>query len=1299
MDVISKQFMEEYDRGLKQNALVPLDGKVDQLDRTVVKQVRVGTTSYSPENGVVTLPEGGGSGTVTGIKVGQNGTKMEPDENGVVQIPKYTENAAPNVQADWNQTDNTKDDYIKNKPTIPSGDVFLTSGCLLDTVDNYTTDDHIGQWSQQNIKGSAFLYDIGNANNVYYSASGNHIPNGIRLLWYDKNLFLIGKTDYGIQSEYSVPTGAVYVSFVLYYNMTEIGHIEEGLPNISFSFLGNGKIYISKDLKYPYAEPGSYNVNLDDYSESYIEGDASSANYGKFFTDGRGKGICIPYSLFKDYDYVEIKQPSSAKGGISRIHFLKNEPKANGEEVVYSSYYSTNAVISRGNNTIFYKISDDTRYIIIYAFYGNSDRRPERIVLRTSESLSLDNMSKWDERNETVIRNPNQYQIKILHFNIGNYSNGGSETSISDSNYTAKKNSWQAFINKYKDYNIYINEWNDVFAKLSSGNVYAGPELWNYGYSYHSYVRCNDTDELGCVPANTQVAHKVGVLTSLAGMHLVGDDYDYYSMPKPYIIYRHYIGGGSLYIFHTHLPTRLSDAQTRTVFAEIVNIMSGYSNAVICGDFNNKNNPSSMDVFRNAGYTVANNNDYTYPYSSASGWILDWFAYKGSFTNVSFKVCKDAVDSGYSDGDINHMLSDHWPIALTLNYTGLSIVPAVKGAYRFNPTTNLPEWHNGQGWISGGGGGGGGNYLPLAGGMMTGNIGYQGTMANSEMIKFIDNTSDAYGNGVAIGGGGATIIGGGESSDVMASQLGGGAERMLIGNDGSIEFYSNLQDGWNSRKTMVFGADGKLDVGGQLKTTTFLASHNAVGTDGTAGWVGIADIKVTSAWASQPLKFRVSQRGRSGGVITLRFTSSASAADTGISEFSYTGEIVAARIVRNGTVFSLYIQKSEAYDSIAISLVDMGSYANIRLTVTWTDTLSTADPGGTAATLVVDNNIVIQNKYKETALMSTLLHWGYEDFKVDNKISLLHFSDIHGYIPNLRRIVEYYEYYNDYLDAAIHTGDSVGNVITDGSAFDYVPSAKNILNVPGNHEARLSTSDDDYYGTEKQVYDKIFKDYIGNWGVVQPQNAAILGKCYYYKDIRNFRLIVIDSVHWHTGGNAHITDDASVQKAWFQEVLADAKANSKMVICALHYPPVNGLDVIDGVKGFNEYGVSGTAVIGDGWYAQDEIFSCVDTFINSGGKFMGWLAGHTHGDYIGFVHGHNNQIMIIVGTAGSTSGTNKNVMGTTSQDRFNIITFSCLSSSEIFIKILRVGNDKDMYNRSKVILSYDLIRKRVIEVE
>jgi hypothetical protein len=37
------------------------------------------------------------------------------------------EGAEVNVQADWNQTDSTADDYIKNKPNIPAETVAITN--------------------------------------------------------------------------------------------------------------------------------------------------------------------------------------------------------------------------------------------------------------------------------------------------------------------------------------------------------------------------------------------------------------------------------------------------------------------------------------------------------------------------------------------------------------------------------------------------------------------------------------------------------------------------------------------------------------------------------------------------------------------------------------------------------------------------------------------------------------------------------------------------------------------------------------------------------------------------------------------------------------------------------------------------------------------------------------------------------------------------------------------------------------------------------------------------------------------
>lgn len=115
------------------------------------------------------------------------------------------------------------------------------------------------------------------------------------------------------------------------------------------------------------------------------------------------------------------------------------------------------------------------------------------------------------------------------------------------------------------------------------------------------------------------------------------------------------------------------------------------------------------------------------------------------------------------------------------------------------------------------------SYLPLSGGTMTGkltmkaSIAFAGTKATNDMIVFIDNTADTYGNGIAIGGGGQTIIGGGESAAAMKAQAGNaGAETMWIGNDGNIEFYPNLQSGWS------YGKKSYLDTNGDFYVNRYL---------------------------------------------------------------------------------------------------------------------------------------------------------------------------------------------------------------------------------------------------------------------------------------------------------------------------------------------------------------------------------------------------------------------------------------------------------------------------------------------
>jgi hypothetical protein len=100
-------------------------------------------------------------------------------------------------------------------------------------------------------------------------------------------------------------------------------------------------------------------------------------------------------------------------------------------------------------------------------------------------------------------------------------------------------------------------------------------------------------------------------------------------------------------------------------------------------------------------------------------------------------------------------------------------------------------------------------YLKLSGGAMTGNIRYKGSKNTFDMITFVDNNADTYGNGICIGGGGLTIIGGGESaSEALKQHTYGGDENMIVANDVAIDFFSNVQNGWNSRKVGSFDTSG-----------------------------------------------------------------------------------------------------------------------------------------------------------------------------------------------------------------------------------------------------------------------------------------------------------------------------------------------------------------------------------------------------------------------------------------------------------------------------------------------------------
>ena len=301
-------------------------------------------------------------------------------------------------------------------------------------------------------------------------------------------------------------------------------------------------------------------------------------------------------------------------------------------------------------------------------------------------------------------------------------------------------------------------------------------------------------------------------------------------------------------------------------------------------------------------------------------------------------------------------------------------------------------------------------------------------------------------------------------------------------------------------------------------------------------------------------------------------------------------------------------------------------------------------------------------------------------------LSILYFSDIHGNEGNLRRLIQFYNYWNNtlttgvWIDAILSGGDNVQTYQYDG-AFDFwseVTGAENILNTVGNHDA-MSNAALTTYADKVDVYDTEFAPFISNWGVTQPSDAATNGLMYYYKDFatQKIRLVVLDCMYW--------TAD---QLTWFEGVLADAKTNGYSVVGCAHYP-IGYTTPIDCNFLSMDYNPTGGARLSNP-------IAAVDSFIANGGEFICWLSGHTHADGFGTVTDHAGQLNIIIDTACSGNSAAQDaasIVGSRSQDCFNIIGFDTYSK---LIKLVRIGRDYDRHLRHVGEMCVDYSTKQVL---
>lgn len=322
---------------------------------------------------------------------------------------------------------------------------------------------------------------------------------------------------------------------------------------------------------------------------------------------------------------------------------------------------------------------------------------------------------------------------------------------------------------------------------------------------------------------------------------------------------------------------------------------------------------------------------------------------------------------------------------------------------------------------------------------------------------------------------------------------------------------------------------------------------------------------------------------------------------------------------------------------------------------------------------VIANNLGIQDKINQAN------HYRRNNTK---PLCLAHISDLHLDKIRLQRFTNFINNIKN-IDDAICTGDMTNNYSDGMTYWDSVSGTERILTCIGNHDGLANHNVDWYSGqcTMLEAYNKFINPYISNWNVTHD-----VGKTYYYKDYNSekIRLIVLDSMRSGT--------DATNQNTWLESVLSSAKSKGYSVVCATHcVPQTSKVNYIDcsfnsiNLKYEDEYDTCVTNTI----YQQT-----VQNFIDDDGKFITWICGHTHVDFVYTTSEFPNQLWIVVACGLLSNNFDiDRTDGTKNQDAFNILTFD--TNTEL-VKVIRVGADRDISMRHLGTMSIDYNTHSVI---
>ena len=367
-------------------------------------------------------------------------------------------------------------------------------------------------------------------------------------------------------------------------------------------------------------------------------------------------------------------------------------------------------------------------------------------------------------------------------------------------------------------------------------------------------------------------------------------------------------------------------------------------------------------------------------------------------------------------------------------------------------------------------------------------------------------------------------------------------------------------------------------------------------------------------------------------------------------------------------------------------------------------------------------------------------------------LTLLHFSDIHGDSIAAGTIQKFYNAHSSQIDDMVQTGDTVyyyWNSENQGYQWFQNIGLPNALFVIGNHDGaednnangwKEGSADWDYKGKEWD-FDTYFADYISSRGITPPTgyddpNSPYYKALYWHKDYASakVRVIGLDCMHFNDGVRYTSNDQETWLAAKLQETLTSGNAAYGFsVVFLCHYPlddysgnnetwndtthkftynkNENGGHVMQrstGVAVALHSGSSFTAEAkfsmrnrvgsaGAGNYSKGDnnpIADVIQSWINAGGKYVVWLSGHTHTEYMYYPEKYPNMLCMGIPQAGNTRG-NNNADRSDSSAEHTCANLIVIDTQNTLLKVIRVGKTINKYFFDQTKLCYNYTEKSV----